>query len=152
MPDLLLDRPPNGRIGKSFMIEALQWDDKREELIGGITMRVELMPEPETQKYFLQLWKNNWDSRADIRVRLFDEAGQLVSPENGAEVHLSLQSANNHGERLVMKWHRSWKAFYYYPARFNSSFMQIKATALINGRKVAQEELNFLPTSVKHVL
>lgn len=151
---LLLDRPPNGKIGESFEIEALQWNDKREEQIGGITMRVELMPEPKNQKYFLQLWKHRLDLRTTIRARLYDDAGELVLPENGAEVHLFNWAANKQVKGMPMKWHRGWKSFYYYPTRFNSFFMQLEVVALINGRKVAEEELSLLPSAAqaKHEL
>ena len=43
---LILDRPPDGRIGQAYDIEFNQIDVRREKVIGGLSLRVELVPEP----------------------------------------------------------------------------------------------------------
>jgi hypothetical protein len=44
---LVFDRPPGGKIGEAYDIEIRQIDVKREGIIGGLSARVELVPEPE---------------------------------------------------------------------------------------------------------
>jgi hypothetical protein len=44
---LMFDRPPEGKIGQSYDIEIQQIDVRREKIIGGLSARVELVPEPE---------------------------------------------------------------------------------------------------------
>jgi hypothetical protein len=43
---LVLDRPKDGRIGQSYELEFNQIDVRREMVIGGLSVRVELVPEP----------------------------------------------------------------------------------------------------------
>ncbi|HVG32365.1 MAG TPA: hypothetical protein VM911_04770, partial [Pyrinomonadaceae bacterium] len=44
---LAFDRPPNARVGQAFDVEVQQTDARSEKVIGGITVRVELVPEPK---------------------------------------------------------------------------------------------------------
>jgi hypothetical protein len=47
---LVFDRPPNAKVGQAFDVEVQQTDVRRERVIGGITVRVELVPEPKKPK------------------------------------------------------------------------------------------------------
>lgn len=48
---LMFHRPPDGQVGQHFEVEVQQLDGAREhELVGGITARVELVPEPRAQR------------------------------------------------------------------------------------------------------
>ena len=42
---LVFDRPPEGRIGQPYDIVIRQLDVRREDVIGGLSARVELVPE-----------------------------------------------------------------------------------------------------------
>lgn len=44
---LIIDRPPQGKVGQAYEIEIRQLDVKRERVIGGLSTRVELVPEPK---------------------------------------------------------------------------------------------------------
>jgi hypothetical protein len=43
---LAFDRPPRGKIGQAYEIEIHQLDARRETGIGGLSGRIELVPEP----------------------------------------------------------------------------------------------------------
>jgi hypothetical protein len=48
---LMFDRPADGRVGQHFEVDVQQLDaEKADELIGGITTRVELVPEPKEER------------------------------------------------------------------------------------------------------
>ena len=44
---LVFGRPPQGEIGQAYEIEISQLDVRREKMIGGLSARVELVPEPQ---------------------------------------------------------------------------------------------------------
>jgi hypothetical protein len=44
---LVFDRPPQGQIGQAYEIEICQLDVRREKVIGGLSARLELVPEPQ---------------------------------------------------------------------------------------------------------
>ena len=46
---LLLDRPPNGRIGEAFDLRIVQRNGEDRVVFGGLELRVELQPEPRTR-------------------------------------------------------------------------------------------------------
>jgi len=53
---LVFDRPAEGQVGQYFEVEVQQLDAARDhELIGGITARVELVPEPKQQRRRMQV-------------------------------------------------------------------------------------------------
>ena len=44
---LIFDRPPEGEIGQAFELDIHQLDMRREALIGGLSARIELVPDPQ---------------------------------------------------------------------------------------------------------
>jgi len=44
---LVFDRPPKGKPGQAHNIEIQQIDDRQERVIGGLSARVELVPQPK---------------------------------------------------------------------------------------------------------
>jgi hypothetical protein len=144
---LLLDRPENGRIGQAFDIEITQIDDEKEDLIGGLDIRVELVPEPEIkERYELKLWVHRWPwNYRVIRARLYDSKDELVTPDNGAEVTLTLESASGEvSPPGSMRWHRGWRSFYAFVRVPKPDRTKAVATALVSGSKVAEARLDRL--------
>ncbi len=47
---LLLERPPKAKVGQSFEMEIIQTDAQGKSTLGGLDVRVELVPEPKKQK------------------------------------------------------------------------------------------------------
>jgi hypothetical protein len=47
---LMLDRPPNGRIGEAFRLEIVQREPDERRTTGGLSLRIELQPEPQEQR------------------------------------------------------------------------------------------------------
>jgi hypothetical protein len=45
---LVFDRPPEGIIGQAYDIVIRQLDVRREDVIGGLSARIELVPEPQS--------------------------------------------------------------------------------------------------------
>ena len=72
---LMLDRPPEGRIGSSHEIDILQLESEEGSIIGGLTTRVELVPQPRA-RHVLKLWAKRWRFEYTlIRANLTDAAG-----------------------------------------------------------------------------
>ena len=44
---LVLDRPPDGRIGEQFDLQITQRDSEDRQILGGLDLRIELQPEPK---------------------------------------------------------------------------------------------------------
>lgn len=137
---LVLERPENGEIGENYGIDILQTYKEQSEVIGGLTVRVELVKEPELGKYRLELWQQKWlFGYTVIRARLYDPAGDLLSLNEGAAVQLFLLE-NNRWYEVQMPWHLKWNSFYYFSRRLKIS--QGIATGLHNGTKVVEAHLS----------
>lgn len=91
----------------------------------------------------LKLWSHTWLwGHTIIRARLYNPADESMSPADGAAVSLVLHTPNAPPKSLGgMRWHGSWRSFYYY-LRSKPPGARITATALINGVKVAEGQLN----------
>jgi hypothetical protein len=110
---LMFDRP-DAQIGETFDIEVLQEDVEREQMIGGMSARVELVPKPKIhEKYHLKLWTHQWLGRYTVvRATLLGPDERPVSPDDGARV--MLYEDTHEGLRRLgwMRWHRAWRSFY----------------------------------------
>ena len=136
---LAVDRPEDGMIGQNYLIDILQTGEEEREVIGGLTVRVELVKEPVVEKYSLELWEQKWlFGYTILRARLYDPQGNLLSPNERAAVRLDILEDNRWSE-VRMGWHMSWRSFYYFnrSARINRAI----ATGLHNGRRVVEAQL-----------
>ena len=142
---LQFDRPQNGRVGDVHNIEITQWDAEREQLIGGLDTRVEIVPEPLLKKHYMRLWSSDWHGKDKlVRARLYNSDGDLISPDEQGSVDLSWRSIIGvSGELSSMRWHRSWKA-YYTILRPRWPFTRLRVTAIgkVKGRRVAKEAID----------
>jgi hypothetical protein len=136
---LVLERPENGEIGEKYDIEILQTNDEQNEVTGGLTVRVELVEEPELGKHRLELWQQKWlYGYTVIRARLYDPSGHLLSPDEGGAVQLFILESNRWYE-VRMPWHSRWHSFYYFSR--SRKINQVIATGLFNGTKVVEAYL-----------
>jgi hypothetical protein len=136
---LALDRPENGEIGDNYVIDILQTNEEQNNVAGGLTVRVELVKEPEMGKYRLELWQQKWQFGYTIfRARLYDPADNLLSPDKGAAVQLLILDRNRWFE-VQMRWHSSWNSFYYFARGLKIS--RVIATGLHNGTNVVEIHL-----------
>ncbi|HKY52707.1 MAG TPA: hypothetical protein VJM08_00315, partial [Anaerolineales bacterium] len=136
---LILDRPVNSLIGENFVIDILQNNEEQSEAAGGLTIRVDLVEEPEMKKYLLELWQQKWIFTYSVfRARLYDPGGNSLSPKEGAAVQLFILERKRWYE-VRMAWHSKWKSFYYF-AR-DPKITQVVATGFHNGTKVVEAYL-----------
>jgi hypothetical protein len=136
---LSLDRPENGEIGENYVIDILQTNEETADVAGGLTVRVELVKEPEIGEYRLELWQQKWQfGYTIIRARLYDPANNLLSPDEGAAVQLLILDRNRWFE-VQMRWHSSWNSFYYFSRGLKIS--RVIATGLHNGINVVEVHL-----------
>jgi hypothetical protein len=137
---LVLDRPQNGEMGQNYSIDILQTNEEQQDIAGGLTLRVELVEEPEIEKYGLELWQQRWIfGYAVFRARLYDPAGNLLRPNGGAAMQLLVLESNRWYE-VKMLWHNGWNSFYYF--RRSLSVSQVIATGFFNGAKVVEAHLS----------
>jgi hypothetical protein len=109
---LAFDRPPRGKVGSSYPIEIQHLDERGDRLIGGITVRVDLVPEPPKEEYALELWRAG-GARGYIGGRLLTGHGTGVTPDAGAEIELAVVEAGGRPKPLGrMRWHRRWRFFH----------------------------------------
>jgi hypothetical protein len=110
---LMFDRP-DAQIGETFDIEVLQEDVEREQMIGGMSARVELVPKPQIhKKYHLKLWTHQWLRRYTVvRAKLLGPAERPVSPDDGARMMLYEDTREGLRRLGWMRWHRAWRSFY----------------------------------------
>jgi hypothetical protein len=139
---LMLDRPEDGQIGQTFDVEFVQMDHEQEKLIGGMDLRVELVPKPELKEYRLKLWSHDWLwGYTVLRAQLYDVEGQALTPDDRAGVRLVLQIGNERPKDLGdMRWHRAWRSFYYF-LRHAPQGARVLATGLVNGIEVTEAKL-----------
>jgi hypothetical protein len=110
---IMFDRP-DAEIGDTFEIELLQEDVEREQVIGGLSTRVEVVPKPRIpDKYQLRLWTHDWRRRYTVvRATLLGPDDRPVLPEEGARI-LFYEETREGVKRLGwMRWHRGWRTFY----------------------------------------
>ncbi len=97
------------------------------------------MKEPEVEAYKLELWQTKWlFGYTVLRSRLYDPAGRHLTPADDATVHVLILDRDRWYE-APMRWHRTWRSFYYFMRRPNVS--RIIATASIHGFKVVEAHL-----------
>lgn len=131
---LALERPEGGEIGNTHVIDILQTDDRG--VTGGLTVRVELVEEPDLGVYRLKLWRQQWLFGYQlIRATLYDANEKPVGPADGAEVQLTI-TEHDRAYDVPMRWHSGWRSFYYYSR--SARISDIAAVAYMDGRKVAE--------------
>jgi hypothetical protein len=139
---LMLDRPPDGKVGQAFDLQFLQIDSKREEVTGGLDVRVELVPEPKVEKaHSLKLWRHGaLAGYAVVRAQLSDPQGTLLTPVEGASVRLALEVEAKAQDLGPMRWHKAWRCFYrYLPPKLVAG--RARATGLVKDQPVAEARL-----------
>jgi hypothetical protein len=146
---LMLDRPPNGRIGDTHTIQIEQWDARRREPIGSLTTRVELMPEPKLKPHTLELSMRRYRNEfLMLRARLYGPDGEFLTPEDGASVRLTLQDGRTNYTEPI-RYHGGWKLFWHLIDLETAGRLRaVSATAFINGVVVARAELTGQPVPV----
>lgn len=133
---LLLDQPRESKFGMNWEIEVQQFDEEREELIGALTSRVNVVRPPKQFDYHLELSAKLYRRRYWlIRAVLVDGDGKKVGPEAGVEVRLALRVGSRPAVDVgPLAWHRGWHVFYHtVPA---GRRMTAIATALVRGHEV----------------
>jgi hypothetical protein len=110
---LMFDRP-DAQIGDTFDVEILQEDVRSEKVTGGMSVRIEIVPQPEVlEKYRLKLWTHKWRHRYTVvRASLLGTDEQAVLPDEGAKVELYVKRDNDLKHIGKMRWHRGWRTFY----------------------------------------
>jgi hypothetical protein len=110
---LMLDRP-DAQIGDSFEIDILQEDVKKEQVIGGLSTRVELVPQPRIPtKYQLKLWTHRWfHLYTVVRATLLGPDDRPIPPDDGAKIMLYEETDEGIQRLDWMRWHRGWRSFY----------------------------------------
>jgi hypothetical protein len=135
---LALERPEGGEIGDTHMIDILQ-TGRREATGGGLTVRVELVEEPDLGVYRLKLWRQKWlFGYQVIRATLFDTDEKSVGPAEGAMVQLAILEGDRRAD-VTMMWHASWYSFYYYIR--SERISRVSASGYVQGRKVAESHM-----------
>lgn len=137
---LMFDRPPNGQPGEFHEVEILQMEKR--EVIGGLSARVEVVPEPKREVYTLALKTRQLQKYTEIQALLADAAGKRLTPDDGAAVDLMLFVGDGPARELgAMSYQKRSRAFLY-RHRFDTATPEVvTATALVRGVKVKEEKL-----------
>ena len=143
---LVIDRPAESKPGQFFPIEIVQFDERRKSIIGGLETRIEIVPEPKLENYFLRLWRVRLRKSVTLRARLYDTSGNLITKDEKTEVFLTMTTSNGRVTPLGnMHWHRSWKLFYMsFKPPLRPRRLHFEATAKIIDKVVAQSSIEFL--------
>jgi hypothetical protein len=146
---LMLDRPPSGRVGDGHTIQIEQWDAGRRSLFGGLTTRVELVQEPKLGPHTLEITARRYrDKFLMLRARIFGPNGEILTPEDGAEVRLTLRGGGTVYTDLI-RYHRGWRLFRHLIALESAGRLtSVSATAFTNGIVVARAEVEGQPAAV----
>jgi hypothetical protein len=136
---LALDPPQEGQFGQNYVIDIQQTGEDQQEVAGGLTVRVELVEAPVVEAYKLELWQKRWlFGYTILRALLYNPAGRLLTPDDGAAARLLILQSDRWLE-VPMGWHRSWRSFYHFTR--SRGISQVIATGLVNGSKVIEEQL-----------
>jgi hypothetical protein len=139
---MMINRPPNGRVGDTHTIQIEQWDTRRRTPIGSLTTRVELVPEPDLKPHTLELSTRRYrEEFLMLRARLHGPDGMLVTPEAGASVRLTLQGAQSVYTEPIA-YHGGWK-LYWHLINLDSArtLRTVAATAFLNGVAAGHAEI-----------
>ncbi|WP_019501265.1 PQQ-binding-like beta-propeller repeat protein [Pseudanabaena sp. PCC 6802] len=141
---LAIDRPEDTEVGQFFELDILQIDERREEILGGLTTRVALVPDPEPELYTLKLSSRRcWAGGTVIQAQFFNLDGQLMTPNDGVTVRLMLRNASNPVRRLEdMRYDMASRSFRYYLCKRTKTEEKIGAIAFVNSSKVAEAQLS----------
>jgi hypothetical protein len=136
---LALERPEDGQIGQNYVIDIQQTGEDGREVAGGLSVRVELVEAPVIEAFRLELWQKKWlFGYTILRARLYNPAGDLLAPDDGAAARLLILQSDRWLE-VPMGWHRSWRSFYHFTR--SGGIGQVIAIGLLNGSKVVEEQL-----------
>jgi hypothetical protein len=111
-----IDRPEDARIGDSFEFTVYQREVEQEMPLGGSTFQVQIVPEPDVEeKLHITIKGTRWWLRGYeiVSVRLTNEAGEPLGPDEGAEVGLYMHTPYGiEGELWPMEYHGGWRTFW----------------------------------------
>jgi len=111
-----IDRPEDARIGDSFEFTVYQREVEKEMALGGSTYQVQIVPEPDVEeKLYLTIKGTRWWLRdyEVVSVRLTDEEGRTLGPDDGAEVGLYMHTPYGiKGKLWPMDYHGGWRTFW----------------------------------------
>jgi hypothetical protein len=144
---LMLDRPRGQKLGTWYPIDCLQTEERRKDVIGGMTVRIDFVPAPRRAKVpmILSVWTRGARRRRVIHARLQDVTGHSVRPSSDTEVMISVQHENGKQDPIgAMRYHRAWGSFYHKLADEPRVGDTLKATAMVRGAKVAEVEVKRL--------
>lgn len=131
-------------MGTWYPIDVLQTDERREQVIGGMTVRVEFVPTPRRvkQPMILSVWTKGTRRRRVVHARLQDVTGHSLRPAADTEVMISIQHENGNQDPIgAMRYHKSWGSYYHTLSEEPRAGDTLKATARVQGAKVAEVEL-----------
>jgi hypothetical protein len=137
---LAIERPEDEDVGRSFDVAVEQYDQERDELVGGIDIRVDLVPEPEIEdEVELEVKIHRWLwSYSVIRARLVDGAGRSMTPENDVAVEALLLEGSRPLQKRRLRWHGGWHSFTSF-LRMPEDADSVQVSAFIGSERVAVE-------------
>lgn len=137
---VVVDRPPDGRVGEATELGVVQVDARRHEEIGGLDFRVEIVPEPP-RAHALTLWTQRWHGEWWIVRARLSRGDEELGPSDGAEVLLSQGDNETPAELRPMRYHGRWRSFVLY-AQAGEKDLRLAGTARVNGNEIATAEIS----------
>ena len=142
-----IDRPENARIGDSFEFTVYQHGVEQEMVLGGSTFQVQIVPEPDVEeKLYLTIKGTRWwlSDYEIVSVRLTDEEGRTLSPDDGAEVGLYMHTPHGiEGEPWPMRYHGGWRTFWLHVEKLphmSPGVVKVTAVARVKDREARRTE------------
>lgn len=131
---VLLDPPRRAKTGQSYPIEIVQLDAEGEQVVGGLSARVDITEEPRRLRYELLVKTTHYSRfrRYLLTARLFDADGVRVDPER---VHYTL-GGRGRTEYPELRYHRGWRQ--HYALLDVEKGTTVIVTASVNGQVVAK--------------
>ena len=139
---LMFNRASRSRIGDSHEIELLQFDHEKDELIGGLTSRIDIVQEPPSLQFHLEASSSVFRTRFKrIRATLLDGAGRRITPQDGASVRLVVRERRQPPRDLgLMEWNNRLNSFVYIVPIAQT--LSAEMTAHVGRREVATAKID----------
>ena len=144
---LAIHAPKEARIGDTFGFTVYQQEAEKRQVWGGSTYQVQIVPKPDVEeKLALKVWGRRalffgWET---VYVRVTDEHGKILGPEQGAQVGLYVHSQQGvEGELQAMRYHRGYRAFYLRVERLphvNAGVVTVTAVARVGSQEARRTE------------
>jgi hypothetical protein len=137
---LAIERPEDEDVGRSFDVAVEQYDQEGDELVGGLDIRVDLVPEPEIEdEVELEVKIHRWLwGYSVIRARLVDGAGRSMTPENDVAVEALLLDGSRPVQKRRLRWHGGWNSFTSF-LRMPENVDSVQVSAFVGSERVAIE-------------